>query len=81
MVEQLETRRACGILGIQSRGRPRNDGFGPQSLALLEQAAILHQEADGDRAAELLPLVEAHVATSEARKCIHWTPSSYFCLR
>ena len=78
--QAARTRRVRGTHGGHSQGRARNEAFAAHYLAFLEQVAMMHQELASDRAAELLSLVDAHVATSAARNCLHWPPSSAVCL-
>ena len=75
-IQSARTSRAMGSHGGPGQGRARNEVFAAQYLALLEQAAMMHRELASDRAAELLSLVNAHVASSTARNCVHWPPSS-----
>ena len=72
--------RARGTVGCSIQGRAQNEVFAAHYLSSLEQAAMIHQELGSERAAELLSLVDAHVATPAARNCVHWPPSSAVCL-
>ena len=79
------SRTACtghprSTVGGPSQDRDQNEVFAAHYLASLEQAAMIHQELASERAAQLLSLVDAHVATPAARSCVHWPPSSAVCL-
>ena len=78
--EVAYTRRVRGTVAGPCPGGAHSDIFEAHYLASLEQAARIQLELASDRAAELLSLVDAHVAFPAARNCVHWPPTSSVCL-
>ena len=78
--EVAYTRRVRGTAAGPGPGGAHNDIFEAHYLASLEKAASTQLELASDRAAELLSLVDAHVAIPAARNCVHWPLTSSVCL-